>query len=227
VIISHKNRFIFIKTVKTAGTSIEIGLSKFCGSDDIITKISDEDEAVRTALGYPGPQNNPNRNSLANAIRGMRGRPLRGDFYNHISAAKVRSLVGDRIWSQYFKFCFERNPWDKTISHYYWKTRSSGPTSLDHFIASSEMRRLKRGGIDLYTVGGDVVVDQVFKYENLHDELERVRALIGAPEPISIPSTKSEFRKDRRHYRDVLNAGQRDAIARVFKAEIDLMGYEF
>jgi len=57
MIISHEHKFIFIKTNKTAGTSIEIALSKYCGSNDIITPISDEDEEIRRQLGYRGPQN--------------------------------------------------------------------------------------------------------------------------------------------------------------------------
>ena len=44
MIVSHRHRFIFIKTRKTAGTSIEIALSAHCGPDDIMSPISKEDE---------------------------------------------------------------------------------------------------------------------------------------------------------------------------------------
>ena len=57
MIISHDYKFIFLKNRKTAGTSIEIALSKFCGPNDVITPISPEDEATRKELGYRGPQN--------------------------------------------------------------------------------------------------------------------------------------------------------------------------
>ena len=39
MILSHKNKFIFIKSFKTASTSLEIALSKYCGEKDIITPI--------------------------------------------------------------------------------------------------------------------------------------------------------------------------------------------
>ena len=39
MIISHEYKFIFIKTVKTAGTSIYHYLAPLCGPDDILSPI--------------------------------------------------------------------------------------------------------------------------------------------------------------------------------------------
>jgi len=37
MIISHRHRYIFIKTRKTAGASVELALVQSCGPDDIMT----------------------------------------------------------------------------------------------------------------------------------------------------------------------------------------------
>ncbi len=49
MIVSHQHRFVFLKTVKTAGTSVEVLLRRLCGPADIITPI-DEKEPVAQGL---------------------------------------------------------------------------------------------------------------------------------------------------------------------------------
>ena len=34
--------------------------------------------------------------------------------------------MGSSEFDQYFSFCFERNPWEKVVSYYQWKTIGQG-----------------------------------------------------------------------------------------------------
>ena len=122
MIISHRYKYIFLKTSKTAGTSIEIALSKHCGPEDIITSINEQDEIIRAGFGYRGPQNNlvPIREwRFRDVFRFIRNRPRREKYVHHIRAKEIRKLIGEKIWNSYYKFCFERNPWERFISYYY------------------------------------------------------------------------------------------------------------
>lgn len=56
-IINYSKKFIFVKTNKTAGTSLEIALSQFCGADDVIGQIMKEDENLRRKLGFRTSKN--------------------------------------------------------------------------------------------------------------------------------------------------------------------------
>ena len=125
--------------MKTASTSIEIALSKICGKDDIITPISLDDEKKRQLNGSPGPQNYLTPLSQY-SLRELAKRLLRNEkkftFYNHITAREIKTAIGDEVWNSYYKFCFERNPWDKIISHYYWHYKTdSRPASTSKFYS--------------------------------------------------------------------------------------------
>ncbi|TWT57516.1 Sulfotransferase family protein [Thalassoglobus neptunius] len=228
MIVSHKYRYIFIKTNKTAGTSVEIALSKFCGPDDIITPISPVDEQKRTELGYRGPQNYQapiSQYGVKDALKLMTKGKQKTKFYNHMSAREVIDFVGQDIWDQYFTFCFERNPWDRIVSLYYWRNKTEPRPTISEFIESPDPQMLKNRGINLYTIDGEVVVDRVCKFENLADDLEEIRKQVGIPEPLELPNAKSGHRKDKRSYCEILSDDDRDRVAEMFSDEIERLGY--
>lgn len=230
MIISHKHRFIFLKTNKTAGTSIEIALSRHCGPDDVITPISLEDEELRSELDYPGPQNYLapiQEYRIRDLARLVILRKKKRQYFNHITAREVRSHIGEQVWGSYFKFCFERNPWDRVISLYFNVHRTSPRPSISAFIKSGVPSILKSRGFDLYTIDGQIAVDKVCRFENLDEELEAITGQLGLSEKLDLPSAKSTFRNDNRSYREFFGDREKDIIKSLFSEEIDLFGYEF
>lgn len=227
MIISHKHKFIFIKTEKTAGTSIEIALSKFCGPDDIITPIVAADEAKRATLNYPGPQNYhiPFHKYTAKDLAWSIYRKRRLSFFNHAAATFVRRYIDPQIWDSYFKFCFERNPWDKAVSWYYWACSHEPGLSISEFIRSGKANHVK--GFDLYTDSSNLLVDKVYKFECLQEAMEELRDRLGLAETPTLPHTKGNFRKKGARYRDLLSEEDRKAIGEMFSKEIALFDYKW
>jgi hypothetical protein len=229
MIISHRHKFIFIKTNKTAGTSVEIALSKHCGPEDIITPISKKDEPKRKAAGGVGPQHYlapVSEYRLGDIGRLFQGRRKRR-FYNHISANEIVAAIGSDIWDSYFKFCFERNPWDRTVSAYYWKHSEEPRPSMTQFIDSGYPDKLKKRGFDLYSLDGKIAVDAVYRFENLAEDLDKARQRIGLPEPLELTNAKSGQRKEKRDYREYFQPNDAKRIATTFADEIEHLGYTF
>jgi hypothetical protein len=135
MILSHRHRFIYIRCRKTASTSMELALSRICGPDDVVTRLPwPEDEALRRQIGGRGPQNH----------LGPHGRMR---FYNHMPAAEIRLLVGEDVWNGYYKWCVERNPWDKVVSDYYYRFRHPSRPTLREFLEAAGGGPAARGRV--------------------------------------------------------------------------------
>jgi hypothetical protein len=198
MIISHRHRFIFIKTTKTAGTSIEVFLAQCCGDDDVVTPFG-----VAEAGHVP-------RNHEA--------------YYNHMAAAEVRQQVGEEVWRSYFKFCFERNPWDKVVSMYYFTRGRHGQQEL----AFDDFVRRRAFPIDhpKYLIDGRLAVDFVGRYETLATDLTDVCARLGLPVPV-LPRAKGQYREGDSDFQPHYDAELAAIVADAYRWEIDRFGYCF
>lgn len=226
MIISHKYKFIFIKTMKTAGTSVEVYLSQYCGNNDVVTPIMPHVEP-HVARNYKGVWN-PLPEILAKQGEGIR-RDLHDllrfrKFYNHIPAFSVQKRVPQNIWDSYFKFCIERNPWDKTLSDYYmFRDRLSGRLSLDDYLRKGRYCLNYPKYTDLH---GNLMVDKVIRYENLMDELGEVFERVKVPFSGSLGvRAKSGHRVNNAPYKKVLTEEQCQLITTAFAKEIEMHGY--
>lgn len=226
MIVSHRWRFIFIKTRKTGGTSLEIALSTLCGPEDVITPITPADEELRAQVGGLKPQHcvvPAERRTLGQRLwTACGGRPP--EFYNHMPAAAARRALDPAVWSSYFKFAFERNPFDKIVSAYYWRFPQEPRPSLSEFIASRRARRYLNAPLYEDAEGG-LLVDHVGRYEDLAAEVEAIRARLGMPPLPQLPRAKGGFRTDRRRAAEVLGADDQRRVAALYRAEIERFGY--
>ena len=240
---SHSQQFVFIKTRKTAGSSVEIGLSRVCGTQDIITPLITElgEEELRQNEGGIGPFNHKKTLAEHRGFREWRKLLLRGKrgerYSQHMTAAEIRNLLGEDLWSRYYTFTVERNPWDRALSRYWWQKyrwevrrgRTNFPDISEYlrYLEHHKPHYLSNWGH--YTINNEIAVDRVLFYENLSLELEQVKREIGLSGDISLPQkkAKSGFRGDQGHYSEILSPDDRELIRRICHHEIERFGYEF
>lgn len=232
MIVSHRHRFIFLKTKKTASSSIELALSEICGPDDIITPLQPPDEKLRRGRlpqHYAIPVR---RRALVAPLRRMLGAtPARAglEFYNHMPAYKVAAALPKPVWDSYTKVAVERNPWDREVSLYFWETRQlpeeSRPSFADFVLKRPALERVKN--VQLYSIDGKIVVDRFLRYERLADDFAAFMADLGIETPPQLPHAKSSHRPGGSAYRRFYDDATREAVGRYYAREIAHFGYTF
>jgi len=230
MILSHRHRFIYIKTYKTASTAIEAALSAICGPDDVITPASEQlmkyrvnETAQNWRLDHPDV---PKRKLWRRLLRRPERRyhPTVG-YYEHMPGWRVRKYVGEDVWNGYYKFTFERNPWDRQVSWYYFKTKSKN--ERPSFAAfNRDKRKAWVENFDLYAINDEVALDFVGKWEMLEQDFPAVMERLGLQDSVTLPvaNVSPDREKDYRSYYD---ESLKDLIAGWYRREIDYFGYEF
>jgi hypothetical protein len=207
-IVSIKNEFIFIKCRKTAGTSLEILLSRYCDDKDIVTPI------------YPDNQHHRPRNY--NCIEGNML------FYNHMPATRIRDLIPD-IFDRSYKFCFERHPIDKCLSHFAMLLNFPSHQSESNPRTWNEYVELGEFPIDhqLYTdESGKLIVDKIYKYENLPEALVEISNITGLPVTNLNYYEKSGLRYGVPSFSEVAQSGnQTEIIMKAFEMTLQFVNY--
>jgi hypothetical protein len=229
MIISHRHKFIFIKTEKTAGTSLEIALSRYLGDEDIVTPIIPKDEAIRSRLGFSGPQGYRaplTSMRLIDFRRAVRYRQWPRRFYNHIGAAEIRSKVPAEVFSGYFKFTIARHPEDRAVSFFHWVAQGSDLT-FPEFLRAHGARLYRNTTI--VSDRGIPLIDDFARFETLEVDIGRIGERLGLPnlwETFVGIKAKSGVRPKNPGARVCVGDPERAYIEYLCAAEYDIFGYE-
>ncbi len=232
MIVSHKHKFIFLKTRKTASTSTELALYPYCDAGDIVTPLTPS--ALTRHCGHHAqhhirPLTRLDPRPLINHLWSLEGFKF-VDFHDHIRAAEVRDYVGERVWRSYYKFAFERNVFDRQVSWFHYRTSNAWRKwrwpDFKTFLSRSPEAQVDNHRI--YTIDGEVAVDFVGRYEQLGHDLHKVLETLGLKPPAGdLPRAKSEHRPCDRGYRTYYDRESRDLVASWYPAELRLFDHRF
>ena len=232
MILSHKHKFIYIKTYKTGSTSVETALSAVCGPEDVITEASEQLRGHRQQAAQNYRIEHPEKPQRP-LVKRLLLRPEKHyhpsvGYYEHMPAWRIRTYCGEDVWRSYFKFTFERNPWDRQVSWYHYKTKSAAKLTKPSFQAfNRDRKRAYVENWDLYTMEGEgIVADFVGRYETLDADFATVLARIGLTGKVELP--KVNVSKGRStSYREYYTEADKALVSEWYAREIAHFGYAF
>ncbi|KEO51736.1 sulfotransferase family 2 domain-containing protein [Thioclava pacifica] len=254
MILSHAHRFIFLHNRKTAGSSISVALARYLGPEDL--QLSAIVETLRENIPLTARVKREANRQMNGTLPLFRllgpklygravtraidhaYRPVLGRKPPH-SPAEKNAKAFPNEWQAYTKFCVVRNPWDKTVSDYFWRIKGeSDPPSFEAYIhALAEGDTL--GGIvplefhdnwPLYTIDDQIVADHVIRYETLKQGLNETLCAIGIEWDGWLPHAKGGTRKTsarKGDYRAQYNDETAGIVAKLYAREIAAHGYSF
>lgn len=213
VLLSNKHNFLFIKTMKTAGTSIEGILEKYCMPETSDPRTHHR-EALHSDEGIVGP----------------RSRPIsKHGWREHMAAYQMKNKLGDKFDSLY-KFTVVRNPWDKMVSMYFYKLykneKNQRILTFDQFI-STQSHSLDHW---IYHIDQKQVCNYHIRFENLNEDLKKVADILKLPDfnIADLPNWKSDTSRDKNiHYSQYYTPESQATVARLYAREIKEFGYTF
>lgn len=248
MILSHTHRFIFIKTRKTGGTSVEIGLSRQAGPADIITPITPRDELVRLALATPCQNFHPDavrEKTYLDALRAGEDvrklvSALQRDqrYFNHMTYRELAAL-NPRELDAYEKISIERHPYEKAVSwanfQIGFKSYTAGGeiragnheivTVIDELLGNGVLRQKIRNW-EAYAIGAEIRVNTILQHATLQSDYAALCQRLGLPGDNTLPLTKVGERDRSQSARELLSPRQREAIQDICAEEFEYFGYE-
>jgi hypothetical protein len=231
VIISHQHKFIFIKPQKTAGTSVELLLSRICGPQDIITPLGfDPDPNVRIRNQAKDPQNFQRQKPLKNwELRELfyfisKGRKPNLNYWEHLQAAEIKQYVGEDIWNEYLKISIVRNPWDHAVSLYKWMSHYNyenvGEIDFKQFLLSRYKLMWP-----FFSIKNIFQIDFMLRFEHLDDDIIQ----LGNHLPLhglALPVTKNKIRQ-KKSYKEMYDEETKILVEKMNENLFSRFNYQF
>jgi len=159
----------------------------------------------------------------------------------HHSISEYRD-ASRRLYDQYYKFGFVRNPWDRAVSMYFYFRRmlddgidgwwrdvadcgSFSDFVLEYLVSANieESYFLRPQADFLFDYDNQLLVDFVGRFENLNQDIQAVLEKLGLPAVALRKINPSEHD----HYTSYYTQREVDVISQLYKRDVDLFSYAY
>ncbi|MFG0773282.1 sulfotransferase family 2 domain-containing protein [Vibrio plantisponsor] len=154
----------------------------------------------------------------------------------HLLAHQIKKEVGEDIFRQYYKFTLVRNPWDKVISQYMFminkrddlRTYINMPknASLAEYIELIQKKEHVQWAKQVDFIldeNGELLVDDVFKLENINDDASIMSSRIG----LNFSEIPHDNKGSRKPYQDYYTEETKEMVYDIYKDDILYLNYNF
>lgn len=210
MLISHSRKFIFIHNFKVAGTSVYKTLEEF------------------TNITF---RRSPRRDQLK-ILTGIYPWIFSSQFDGHILAKDLRKQLPGKIFQEYYKFGFVRNPWDWQVSQYCFMLKE-GPKhhqydivsklkSFDEYIDWRVHHDIHFQYEFFYDEDENNLMDFIGRFENLKTDFNHICNIIGVQKEL-LHENRS---RDDNNYLKYYSPNSIKMVEEAFQKDIRIFGYE-
>ena len=220
MLISYTHRFIFIHNYKAAGTSVRSALAPYAlvrpASNRMLQQLLHRrpDAGMRLERWLTRSRLTPVLLRL-----GLQR------FPRHNRAVALRERLPDRLWTEYFKFGFVRNPWDREVSTFGMrKRRGDFPAEygFERYIGEYLPAHALPQSDLFCDAEGQVLVDCIGRFESLREDFRAIVDRVGIQ--AALPHLNRSEHPD---YRTMYAPGMVDVVGRLYRQDIERFQYAF
>ena len=109
-------------------------------------------------------------------------------FNSHVSSNVAKKYLPKKMFNEYFKFGFVRNPWSWQVSLYFYMLKNKKHYQHDHVASLGTFNAYLRWRVEnelrlqkqfFYDSNSDLVVDFIGKHENINNDFKTICLKLG------------------------------------------------
>jgi hypothetical protein len=222
VLVNHARKFIYMKTRKTAGTSIEMLLeAKVAPAGHVVSERTESLFFADTTVG-------------ARLLGNQAAKGDRTDSWReHMPARQVRAQIGRSLWDSYAIITSVRNPFDRAVSFFFWHRQWSGQDAIADFgLARPAFQAFLRepafkNDRAVVHIKGVFYPQFAIRFEKMGEDLPRLGHQLGLDLSLAeLPRTKDSTGKiPGRWVAEYFDAESRDLVLKKQSWVFDKFGY--